>query len=170
MTADPKWLDLAKRNEESRATYARLAATAWVEYRVTDALRYRRQRRCVVTECTFCLIVAGLEPATVVYRWYDADAIVAVPGCAPGHLLILPVEHADSAIADPRLAGLAIDRAAELAASDLQWPGRGGATAFQLWHNVGKDAGQTEFHIHAHLVPRRAGDGLRLAPWEGDES
>ena len=30
--------------------------------------------------------------------------------------------------------------------------------------NRGVDADQTVFHLHGHVVPRRAGDGLRM-PW-----
>jgi len=31
-------------------------------------------------------------------------------------------------------------------------------TGFNIGINVGKDAGQSIFHVHAHLIPRRAGD------------
>jgi histidine triad (HIT) family protein len=33
--------------------------------------------------------------------------------------------------------------------------------------SAGSDATQTVFHLHLHVVPRRAGDGLAL-PWTGD--
>ncbi|HME69058.1 MAG TPA: HIT domain-containing protein [Myxococcota bacterium] len=31
-------------------------------------------------------------------------------------------------------------------------------SGFNLGINIGKDAGQTIFHCHIHLIPRRAGD------------
>ena len=31
-------------------------------------------------------------------------------------------------------------------------------TGFNIETNIGKDAGQTIFHCHIHLIPRRAGD------------
>ena len=32
------------------------------------------------------------------------------------------------------------------------------ATGFKFWMNCGKSAGQTIFHDHIHLIPRRDGD------------
>lgn len=32
------------------------------------------------------------------------------------------------------------------------------ASGFNIGHNVGEDAGQTVFHCHTHLIPRRMGD------------
>ena len=31
-------------------------------------------------------------------------------------------------------------------------------TGFNIGINAGKSAGQTIFHVHVHLIPRRAGD------------
>ncbi len=31
-------------------------------------------------------------------------------------------------------------------------------TSFNIGVNVGEDAGQSVFHVHVHLVPRRSGD------------
>jgi len=39
-----------------------------------------------------------------------------------------------------------------------------GATGVNIFHNNGADAGQTVFHPHVHIVPRTAGDGLKLFP------
>lgn len=118
----------------------------------------------MAVKCIFCQIVAGHEPATAVNVWRDAWAIVPVAPVTPGHLLIIPFEHADTAATNPRLAGLTIQYAAQLLSFD--WPGRNGATDFFLGHNVGGHNGgdQTQFHIHAQLIPRRPGDGL-LMPW-----
>ena len=39
-----------------------------------------------------------------------------------------------------------------------------GATAFNIVMNTGKDAGQTVFHFHTHVIPRYA-DGPAVAAW-----
>ncbi len=31
-------------------------------------------------------------------------------------------------------------------------------TGFNIGINIGEDAGQTIFHVHVHLIPRRSGD------------
>jgi ATP adenylyltransferase len=48
-------------------------------------------------------------------------------------------------------------------------------TGFNIGINIGKDAGQTVFHCHIHLIPRRKGDvlnprgGIRnIIPGKGD--
>jgi len=37
-----------------------------------------------------------------------------------------------------------------------------GADALNIWQNNGEAAGQSVFHPHFHLVPRKAGDGLQV--------
>jgi diadenosine tetraphosphate (Ap4A) HIT family hydrolase len=34
----------------------------------------------------------------------------------------------------------------------------GSVTGFNVGINAGEDAGQTIFHVHVHLIPRRQGD------------
>ena len=38
-------------------------------------------------------------------------------------------------------------------------------TGFNIGMNIGEDAGQTIFHCHVHIIPRRKGDILN--PWGG---
>ena len=38
-------------------------------------------------------------------------------------------------------------------------------TGFNFGMNIGEDAGQTIFHCHVHIIPRRKGDILN--PWGG---
>ncbi|MES2211488.1 MAG: HIT family protein [Chloroflexota bacterium] len=106
-----------------------------------------------MSDCPFCLIAAGHAPAEVVYRWPDALAIVPLNPATPGHLLVISRVHVDSATSDPVLAGLVAECAAELAVPPCN-----------LIANCGAEASQTVPHLHWHIVPRRAGDGLKL-PW-----
>lgn len=110
-----------------------------------------------MTTCPFCEIAAGRAPATVVREWDDALAIVPLNPVTDGHLLVLPREHVTDFAADPAVSAHAMNRAAELAGD---YP----AGAMNLITSRGSAATQTVFHLHLHLVPRRAGDGLAL-PW-----
>lgn len=113
-------------------------------------------RRGHVRDCVFCAIVDGTGPAEVVRRWDDALALVPLRPVVPGHLLVIPVRHVPDAAADPEAAAAVARRAAQLLA-EL------GVQA-NLLTSIGPDATQTVFHLHWHLVPRAAGDGLAL-PW-----
>ncbi|WP_107047709.1 HIT family protein [Streptomyces albus] len=109
-----------------------------------------------MTACPFCEIAAGRAPATVIREWPDALAILPRGGVTEGHTLVIPRRHVADATENPAVTGATMTRAAELAAevgADLN-----------LITSVGPAATQTVFHLHLHLVPRRAGDGLAL-PW-----
>lgn len=77
----------------------------------------------------------------------------------PGHFLVVPRAHVASALASPSHAGRAMTFAGYLA-NKMEV----GAANFIT--SAGRDATQTVFHLHVHVVPRRDGDGLAL-PWTG---
>jgi histidine triad (HIT) family protein len=112
-----------------------------------------RQAAVAVTLCVFCAIVAGDAPATVVHRWPDAIAIVPRGSTIEGHLLVIPAAHIAHAAQDPVVAGAVMARAAEVAVQP-----------YNIITSAGVEATQSVFHLHLHVVPRRAGDGLSL-PW-----
>lgn len=111
----------------------------------------------MTTTCTFCAIVAGEAPATVVREW--ADAVAWLPrsgGCTPGHTLVVPRVHVADAGVDPDVTAAVMRRAAALA---------GETEAANIITSKGAAATQTMFHLHVHVVPRADGDGLGEAFW-----
>jgi histidine triad (HIT) family protein len=110
-------------------------------------------------DCVFCAIVAGTAPSSPVY---DDDRVLGFLDVNPatdGHLLLVPRRHAAYlADLDPgdgaAMFRAAQDLAAALRASSLQPEG----TNFFLAD--GAAAGQEVFHVHLHVLPRRAGDGF----------
>jgi diadenosine tetraphosphate (Ap4A) HIT family hydrolase len=75
----------------------------------------------------------------------------------PGHCLIIPYRHlADALELSPdeitEVWELVQKLRQELLADDPT------ITGFNLGFNSGIDAGQTIFHVHIHLIPRRHGD------------
>lgn len=92
--------------------------------------------------CVFCSIVAGRSPAVVVREWGDVIAIRPLDPVTPGHLLVIPHTHVADVGEDPVVSARTMACAA----------------------SKGTDATQTVFHLHVHVVPRRAEDALPL-PW-----
>lgn len=116
--------------------------------------------------CAFCEIAAGTGPAVVVAEWLETIAILprerdGKRGCTEGHILVIPRVHVPDAAADSLVTATTMARAAELAAR-LRSGNK--LRAFNIIINAGEEAGQTVDHLHVHLVPRRAGDGLAM-PW-----
>lgn len=102
--------------------------------------------------CLFCRIVAGEIPAEVVSERERTLALRDIEPQAPTHVLVITREHyADLgalAAADPGLASAlavhATEVAAELALDD-----------YRLVVNTGSRAGQSVFHVHAHVLGGR---------------
>lgn len=118
-----------------------------------------------MAECVFCEILAGTKRASVVYRDQQCVAFMDVRPVNPGHVLVIPVQHAPGlAELDPE-AGAQMMRVAQriaraLRSSNLRCEG------VNLLLADGAAAGQEVFHVHLHVVPRFRGDGfgLRFGP------
>ncbi len=118
--------------------------------------------------CVFCKIVRRQIPASVLAEDEHAMAFMDIRPINPGHFLEIPKSHtAHLADLPPGTGGRVFEMARELA------PG--------LYHsgvkcegvNIhladGEVAGQEIFHVHLHVYPRYAGDGvgLRMGPRYG---
>jgi histidine triad (HIT) family protein len=110
--------------------------------------------------CLFCRIVNREIPASLVY---EDDRVVAfndINPQAPTHVLIVPREHIatlnDLQPSHDGIVGELVRRAAAIANE------RGiDAGGYRLVFNTNRDAGQTVFHIHLHLI---GGRGLAWPP------
>jgi histidine triad (HIT) family protein len=113
-------------------------------------------------DCLFCKIVAGEIPATIVAQDEHTISFMDINPATPGHALVIPREHAQDLLSietDDLAACIhAAQRLAGRAKEALQ------ADGVNLINSCGADAWQTVFHFHIHVVPRYAGDPLRL-PW-----
>ena len=113
--------------------------------------------------CLFCSIVAGEVPAVRVHEDERTLAFMDIAPATRGHLLVIPREHAADVHAIDA-AGLAARAAtAELLAGRLR--DALGAEGVNLLNSSGEAAWQTVGHFHLHVIPRYAGDPLRL-PWQ----
>ncbi len=113
-----------------------------------------------MTDCLFCRIVAGSIPATLVHEDANAVAFRDINPQAPLHALIVPRRHIstlnDLTPGDDALVG-SLFRVAATIAAQHGYSERGYRTVF----NCNREAGQTVFHVHLHLL---AGRGLAWPP------
>lgn len=109
-----------------------------------------------MTPCPFCEINAGRTPAQFVDEWSDAIAIAPLNPVVEGHTLVIPKTHVADFAEDPTVSAATMRRAAQLAS--------GSGHAMNLITSRGREATQSVFHLHLHLVPRAENDGLAL-PW-----
>ena len=110
--------------------------------------------------CLFCKIIKREIPASIVYEDDRVLAFNDINPQAPTHVLVVPKKHIatlnDLAAGDDQIVGEVVRRAAAIAAD------RGiSAGGFRTVFNTNKEAGQTVFHIHLHLL---GGRGMTWPP------
>jgi histidine triad (HIT) family protein len=112
--------------------------------------------------CIFCKIVSGEVPSQIVAEDERTVSFMDVNPATRGHTLVIPRRHARDLleINDDDLAAVAL--AAKQLAQRVH--DRLGADGVNLLNSRGSAAWQTVFHFHVHVIPRYAGDPLRL-PW-----
>ena len=102
-------------------------------------------------DCLFCKIVAGELPATRVHEDDETLAFADLNPQAPTHVLVIPKRHItgllelakDGEAAGALLRGIS----ATIEAAGL--------SEFRVVFNTGAQAGQTVFHVHAHVLGGR---------------
>ncbi len=101
--------------------------------------------------CIFCEIIAGQQPASIVYQDDRVTAFQDRFPRAPVHILITPNRHLESVNSlsdgDIELAGYLILIARKLAHEAGLHEG-----GYRLVINTGPDAGQSVHHLHVHLL------------------
>ncbi len=109
-------------------------------------------------DCVFCRIVAGQIPALKIAEDDTALAFLDIGPLAEGHVLVIPREHyARLEDMEPELVGRITGHLPRLAKAVLQATG---ASGYNVLQNNGKVSGQEVMHVHFHIIPRGAGDGL----------
>ena len=114
-----------------------------------------------MTDCTFCAVAAGEVPAHVVLADAGTVAFLDNRPLFKGHVLVVPRQHvvtlADlpAALTGPYFGAVRLISAVLPAALGAQG-------TFVAVNNV---VSQSVPHLHAHVVPRTRGDGLRGFFW-----
>ena len=113
-----------------------------------------------MNDCIFCKIAAGTIPAAEVYRDDDFVAFMDISPVNKGHVLLVPIMHAErlTDLPDDILAK-ELPLARRIAAAVLAATGM---SDFNLFNTNGASSGQEIFHHHLHIIPRRFGDGMKL--------
>jgi len=105
--------------------------------------------------CLFCKIVNREIPSSIVYEDDRVLAFTDINPQAPTHILLVPKRHIetlnDLAPGDDAIVGELVRRAAVIA--DERGIAAGG---YRVVFNTNRDAGQTVFHIHLHLIGGRS--------------
>lgn len=106
--------------------------------------------------CLFCSIIKREIPATIVYEDSDVLAFLDISQVTEGHTLVIPKMHFDDVLAcEPHIlqkVSLVSQKIAQAQMAGLK------ATGINILTNARKAAGQSVFHYHVHVIPRKDND------------
>lgn len=107
-----------------------------------------------MADCLFCKIREGLIPAKIIHKDEHCLAFEDINPQAPLHALVIPNKHIatinDLEVDDREIVGQLYLAAARIARE------RGyGESGYRTVMNCNRNAGQTVFHIHLHVLAGR---------------
>ena len=109
-------------------------------------------------ECPFCAIVAGRAPAREVLRTDEVLAFLPDVPAVLGHTLVVPTSHLPNIwTVGQREAHDLADATRRVAAAVAEATNAEGMNIIQ---SNGVTAGQSVFHLHIHVVPRKDRDRM----------
>ena len=108
-----------------------------------------------MADCLFCQIVAGVIPATRVLESDRTLAFRDINPQAPTHVLVITKEHYPNLAAAAQAGGGLLDELASQAQRVAEAEGVD-ESGYRVVFNTGSQAGQTVWHVHAHVLGGRA--------------
>ncbi len=108
-----------------------------------------------MSDCLFCRIINREIPATIVAENEHALAFRDIAPRAPTHVLVVPKVHV--ATMDEATDARALGEVLLLAAAVARQEGIAGS-GYRTVVNTNAGAGQTVFHVHAHVLGGRVFD------------
>jgi histidine triad (HIT) family protein len=113
-------------------------------------------------KCIFCMIANKEIPAHIIYENEHVISFLDINPLAKGHCLVIPKKHYKDVFDMPANELNKVIEAAKqvsvLIKNKLE------ITGVNLLNASGKDAQQSVFHFHMHIIPRNKDDGLDTWP------
>ena len=102
--------------------------------------------------CLFCRIVNKEIPSSVVYEDDDVIAFLDISQVTKGHTLVVSKKHYDNFLTTPKEEmHKVMDVAQRIGQAQIAMLG---AKGVNILTNINKEAGQSIYHFHVHVIPR----------------
>lgn len=112
--------------------------------------------------CIFCKIIAGEIPSMKIYEDEYTYAFLDIAKDVDGHTLVIPKKHSESLLeCDSETLGHVMDSVKKISSHYVKNCGYEGVNLFNCTNEC---AGQSVFHFHMHIIPRKSGDGIKGVP------
>lgn len=112
-------------------------------------------------DCIFCKIANKQIPSEFVYDDDNFFAIRDINPIVEGHTLLITKKHFPAVLDIPNTMGNEMQEAIKKISLDLIKEHQ--AKGINVFTNINEVAGQLVPHAHIHIIPRKKGDGIRIA-------
>ena len=113
-------------------------------------------------DCIFCKIIKGEIPSKKVYEDEYTYAFMDIAKDVDGHMLVIPKTHCTSMLeCSAQDLGHVMETVQKISRHCVEDCGYDGVNLLNCTREI---AGQSVFHFHMHIIPRKAGDGLPPVP------
>jgi histidine triad (HIT) family protein len=123
---------------------------------IKQQLTYKKK----MENCIFCKIAKGEIPSKKIYEDEEVFSFLDINPSTKGHTLIIPKKHYENIHDTPEETLKHIIATAKKLAKKLKE--KLNATGINIVNASGKDAQQSVFHLHFHIIPRYEDDNLNI--------
>jgi len=112
--------------------------------------------------CVFCSIIKGDIPSYKIYEDENVYAFLDIADDVEGHTLVIPKKHYENLVEMPENEITNVMNAVKKISK--HYIENCGFTGVNLINCCGKDAEQSVFHFHMHILPRKNDDNIKVYP------
>ena len=113
-----------------------------------------------MNDCIFCKIIKGEIQSQKIYEDEDTYAFLDINPSTKGHALVIPKKHYENTLETPDEELSKIIKTTKALAKQIKQ--KLNADGINIMNANGKQAQQSVFHMHFHIVPRYKNDGLNM--------
>ena len=111
-----------------------------------------------MNDCIFCKILKGELPCMKIYEDEHTLSFLDIAKDVDGHILVIPKKHVTNILdADGETLSHVMNTVKKIGAHLTENCGYEGMNILNANNEC---SGQTVFHLHIHIIPRKHGDGV----------
>lgn len=115
-----------------------------------------------MNDCIFCKIIKGEIPSYKIYEDEHTFAFLDIAKDVDGHILVIPKKHIKNILdCDTETLSYVMTTVKKISNHLTQNCGYDGVN---LINASDESAGQTVFHLHIHIIPRKNNDNVNFWP------
>ncbi len=116
-----------------------------------------------MNDCIFCKIIGSEIPSFKIYEDEYTYAFMDIAKDVDGHILVIPKKHVKNVLdCDCETLSHVMDTVKLISNHCVDNCGYDGVN---LLNASDEAAGQSVMHLHIHIIPRKAGDGINSWPY-----